>query len=66
MIHPEVTAEFSEGKFVVHKTQHSFSGIPLDQAHEQNNKQVKGDGGDVGLTENSAQLQRCMVGGPEV
>ena len=65
-MHPEVAAEFLEGKFVVHKTQHSFSGIPLDQAHEQNNKQVKGDGGAVGLTENSAQLQRWMVAGPEV
>ena len=65
-MHPEVGAEFSEGKFVVHKTQHSFSGIPLDQAHQQNNKRVKGDGGVVGLTENGAQLQRWMVAGPEV
>ena len=68
MMHPEVTAEFPEGKFVVHRTQHLFSGLLLDQTHEQNNKQVKGDGGDVGLliTENSAHLQRWMVAGPEV
>ena len=35
-------------------------------AHEQNNKQVKGDGGAVGLTESSIQLLRWMVSGPEV
>jgi hypothetical protein len=31
-----------------------FPGI--DQAHEQNNKLVKGDGDVIGLTENSKQL----------
>uniref|UniRef100_K1R491 Uncharacterized protein n=1 Tax=Magallana gigas TaxID=29159 RepID=K1R491_MAGGI len=43
-----------------------FLSIALDQAHEQNNKLVKGDGGAIGLTENMAQLQRWMVSGPEV
>ena len=63
---PTIAVEFNKGNFVVHKTQHAFSSIPIDQAHEQNNKQVKGDGGAVGLTENSSQLQRWMVSGPEV
>ena len=43
-----------------------FSGIAIDQAHEQNNASVKGDCGAVGLTENSAALRRWMVSGPEM
>ena len=45
---------------------HVFSGIPIDQAHEQNNASVKGDGGAVGLIENSAARRRWMVSGPEM
>ena len=30
------------------KTAHSFSALAIDQAHEQNNASVKGDGGAVG------------------
>jgi len=37
----------------------------LDQAHEQINALVKGDGGAVGLTENPGALRRWMVEGPE-
>ena len=40
--------------------------MAIDHAHEQNNKLVKGDGGAIGLTDNSAQLLRWMVSGPEV
>ena len=43
-----------------------FSGIAVDQAHEQNNASVKGGGGAVGLTENPAALRRWMVSGPEM
>ena len=35
--HPGVFAEFSKGTFVVKKTTHVFSGIAINQAHEQNN-----------------------------
>lgn len=63
---PAVEKMFQDGCFVVCKTQHRFSGIPIDQAHEQINKQVKGDGGAVGLTESSSQLLRWMVSGPEI
>ena len=42
-----------------------FSGMPLDQAHEQKNKAVKGAGGAVGLIENPVALKRCMMTGPE-
>ena len=63
---PALADEFRKGNFVVHKTHHAFSAIPIDQAHEQNNKCVKGDGGAVGLTENTTQLLRWMISGPEM
>ena len=64
--HHVVAKEFNEGKFVVHKTRQVFSGIPIDQAHEQNNALIKGDGGAVGLTNNPSALLRWMIAGPEV
>ena len=64
--HPQIAEEFRNGKFVIHKTQKPFSAIALNHAHEQNNKIVKGDGGSVGLTENSSELLRRMVSGPEI
>ena len=65
-VHPQVHAEFLKGHFTVKKTNHSFSKIAIDQAHEQNNAIVKEDGGAVGLTESPAALQRWMVSGPEM
>jgi len=64
--HPEIYNEFKAGHFTVQKTKRAFSAIPLDQAHEQNNARVKGDGGAVGLTDNPSALRRWMVAGPEV
>lgn len=43
-----------------------FSAISMDQAHEQLNAMVKGDGGAVGLTEHPGALRRWMVSGPEI
>ena len=63
---PAVAAEFRKGHFVIDKTNRAFSLIPINQAHEQNNKIVKGDGGIIGLTEGSTQLPRWMVSGPEI
>lgn len=60
--HPAVFQEFHNGKFVVHKTKRKFSSIDLDQAHEQVNASVKGDGGAVGLTEDPRRSQK-MDGG---
>lgn len=51
--------------WVFPKTHRKFSAIPLDQAHEQNNKLVKDSGGAVGLTENPNALKRWMISGPE-
>jgi len=64
--HPGVFAEFRKGNVVVKKTTHVFSGITIDQAHEQNNASVNGDSGAVGVTENHAALRRWMVSGPEM
>ena len=65
-LHPSVYTHFSEGRFVAHRTTSSFSGMALDQAHEQLNALVKGEGGAVGLTENAAAMRRWMVTGPEI
>ena len=62
-LHPQIYEEFRKGHFTVQKTNHSFSKIALDHAHEQNNAIVKDDGGAVGLTESPAALQRWMVSG---
>ena len=50
----------------MNKDNHAFSSLPIDQAHDQINKIVKGDGGAIGLTESSTQLSRWMVSGPEM
>ncbi len=64
--HPDLYQEFKNGKFTAQITTKSFSAMALDQAHEQLNSFVKGDGGAVGLTENPAALLRWMVSGPEM
>ncbi len=64
--HSEVAKNFNAGNFTVQKTKRVFSTIPIDQAHEQNNACIKGDGGAVGLTDNPRALRRWMVAGPEV
>ena len=66
LTNPAIHTAFKAGGFVISKTVRKFSDIPIDQAHEQNNKLVKGDGGAIGLTENSAELTRWMVSGPEI
>ena len=46
------------------KTIKRFSLIPLDQAHEQNNKIIKSVGGAIGLTENPSALKQEGHDGP--
>ena len=62
---PQSISEEFKKCWVVQKTQNLFSCIPLDQAHEQNNKLVKNSGGAVGLTENPSAFRRWAVAGPE-
>ena len=64
--HPDVLEEFRAGMFTVQKTSRIFSSIATDQAHEQNNACIKGDGGAVGLLDNPNALRRWMVAGPEI
>ena len=65
--HPHVYKEFWKGgKFTGQKTTNTFSSIPLGQAHEQNNKLIKGDGRIIGIPENPGVLLRWMVAGPEL
>ena len=64
--HPDVFQSFMEGKFVIHNSERKFSGISIDQAHEQNNKRVKGQGGIMGLTTNENALNRWIVTGPQI
>ena len=54
----DVARSFDDGFFTVNKSSKRFAAIAIDQAHEQNNAIVKGDGGAVGLTENSSALRR--------
>lgn len=46
-----------EHHWVLSKTNKKFSAIPIDQAHEQENKNVKSVGGAIGLTENPVGLR---------
>ena len=64
--HPDVAREFHQGNFVVHKSDKNFSAMAIDQAHEQNNAVIKGDGGAIGVTEDPSALRRWMVAGTEI
>ena len=56
-----IKIEFNDkGNFVLRKSQKAFSFIPFDQAHEQENKVVKGSGGAVGLTDNASPFTRYL------
>ena len=66
ILSPSTEGKFRDGCFVVHKTRNKFSGLAIDQAHEQNNALVKSDGGAVGLTENPGALRRWIIAGPEM
>ena len=62
-----MAAEFKSSNFIkVNKNNHAFSSLPVDQAHEQNNTIIKGNGGAIGLTESSSQLLRWMASEPEM
>ena len=63
---PHIAYAFRAGKFVIHKTDRHFSGMAFDQAHQQANAVIKGDGGAIGITEDPSALRRWMVAGPLV
>jgi hypothetical protein len=61
-----IQVEFEKGHWTITRSNRRFSSIPIDHAHEQANKRVKGVGGMIGLTENPAMLERWIVIGPEI
>ena len=63
---PYIFHNFMEGKFVIQKTEKRFSGIAIDQGHEQNNKEVEGDVGIIGITSNEKALARWLLAGPHI
>ena len=64
--HPNIAGKFNNGNFTFCKTKRMFSSIAIDQAHEQHNAIVKGDGGAVGLTQNPEAFKCWLVAGPEM
>lgn len=57
-----ISKEFErEGHWVLSKTKNRFSAIPIDQGHEQANKDVKSIGGAVGLTENPVAFRYQVI-----
>ena len=65
-LHLMVHEEYAKGQFTFNKTKKRFWSLPVDQAHEQNNKLVKIEGGAVGILENHTSLMRWIVAGPEI
>ena len=65
-MHPDVFQEFQTVKFIVFTSSRTFSAMAIDQAHEQENAVIKGEGGAIGVTEDPSALRRWMVAGPEV
>jgi hypothetical protein len=61
-----IQAEFEQGYWTITRSNRRFSSIPIDHAHEQANKRVKGVGGIIGLTENPEMLERWIMTGPEI
>ena len=64
--HSAVYDEFRKCHFTVKKTARVFSCIAEDQAHKQNNKTLKIDGGAIGILENELSLIKWMVAGPGI
>ena len=50
--------DVAKGMFTVHKTNHVFSCIAIDHAHEKSIAVIKGKGGAVGITYNPSALHR--------
>ena len=54
------------GEWVISKTANTLPGIPFHQAHEQENRNLKGSGGCIGLAENPVAFRRWMMSGTEL
>ena len=63
---PESIQQKLEGLWTVTRSDHNFSSIAIDQAHEQTNKQLKGDGGAIGLFHDCQSLTQFLIVMPEL
>ena len=64
---PLVYQEFhANGNFVAARTTNDFSFMALDQRHERLNKDINGDGGMVGLTEDEEKFSHWTICSPEI
>ncbi len=61
-----IKTEFKEQCHWVLSKTGQFSAIRFDQAHEQENKTIKGSGCAVGLTGNPTGFRRWMLSGPDM
>jgi len=65
--HPAVLDAFMKGiGFTVTKSERECSNMAPDQAHEQNNKIIKTDGGAIGILDNEKTLLQWAVTSPEL
>ena len=64
--HPGVYKEFCQRNFTINKSGKPISIMGIDQAHEQNNKLVKIDGGATDLLNDNTALLKRKVRGPEI
>ena len=65
-LQPSIEDEFNKnGNWVISKSAQKFSSLPVDQAHEQKNKNVKHSGGAVRLCENPSGFRQWILAGPE-
>ena len=59
-----ILQNFMEGCFVVNESGKPFSCKAKDQAHKQNNKRIKGDGGAVEILDSEEALLKLAINGP--
>ena len=62
----DVHDQFVRGNFTAKKSKSAFASIAYDQAHEQLNKVIKGEGGIIALTENERASSQLLITAPEV
>ena len=58
--------KFLKGKFVLKRSKHAVLSVAMYLTNKRNDIYMKGVGGVVGLTENSATLHHCVVSDPKM
>ena len=58
--------KFNQGNWVVCKSQHRFSALQIDQAHEQLNKFIKSSGGVNGITASQQKMDNWSLTATDV